>query len=300
MTTTAGTQTDLLTVPAYRNALGWGGPVWRFCRRQPLGAVGAVLILALIVVGLLAPLLAPYGYSQAVVSERLQAPSTRHLLGTDALGRDSLSRIIYGARSTIYISFGATLLMLVVSAGLGIVSAYYTGWFDTLIQRLVDIWLSFPLIVLALVTISIFGGGIIQLIIVLGLLTAAGSSRVIRSKALSITSQPFVEAARTVGATDLRILYAHILPNVVPTVIVLSAVRLGAIVLTEASLSFLGFGVPPPFPSWGQMLQDSVAKAASHPWLAVWPGLAISLAVFGYNMLGDALRDELDPRLRRT
>jgi peptide/nickel transport system permease protein len=123
---------------------------------------------------------------------------------------------------------------------------------------------------------------------------------VIRSKALSVTHQPFVEAARTVGASDWRILRAHILPNVIPTVIVLSAVRLGAIVITEASLSFLGFGVPPPFPTWGQMLQDSMAKAASHPWLAVWPGLAISLAVFGYNMLGDALRDELDPRLRRT
>ncbi len=298
--TTAQSDVRVFETEPRRLTAAWASRLWRFCRRQPLGAVGAVLVLVLIAIGTAAPLIAPYDYAETNVVERYQDPSHRHPFGTDNLGRDVMSRIIYGARSTILVSFGATLLTLVVSAALGTISAYYKGWVDTTVQRFVDIWLSFPLLILALVTISIFGGGILQLILVLGFLTAAGSSRVIRSKALSITHQPFVEAARTVGASDLRILRSHILPNVIPTVIVLSAVRLGAIVITEASLSFLGFGVPPPFPTWGQMLQDSVARAASHPWLTIWPGMAISLAVFGYNMLGDALRDELDPRLRRT
>lgn len=300
MSTAADRSASILNITAERRMAHWGVRLVRLCRRQPLGLVGAVLVLVLIAVAAVAPALAPYDYAEIRVIERLQGPSYRHLLGTDQFGRDVFSRIIYGARPTVYISFGATLLTLVVSTAMGIVSAYYLGWFDTLLQRLVDIWLSFPLIILALVTVSIFGGGVTQLILVLGLLTAAGSVRVIRSKALMIIQQPFIEAARTVGASDLRVLISHILPNVVPTAIVLSAVRLGAVVITEASLSFLGFGVPPPFPTWGQMLQDSLARASSHPWLAFWPGLAIALTVFGYNMLGDALRDELDPRLRRT
>lgn len=300
MNTATYRSAGVLELVAERRAVRWGIRLLRLCRRQPLGLLGAVLVLVLIVVAALAPTFAPHDYAETRVLERLQGPSYRHLLGTDQFGRDVLSRIVYGARPTVYISFGATLLMLITSTAIGIVSAYYLGWFDTLLQRLIDIWLSFPLIILALVTISVFGGGVVQLILVLGFLTAAGSVRVIRSKALVIIQQPFIEAARTVGASDLRVVAAHILPNVLPTALVLSAVRLGAVVITEASLSFLGFGIPPPYPTWGQMLQDSVARAATHPWLAFWPGLAIALTVFGYNMLGDALRDELDPRLRRT
>jgi peptide/nickel transport system permease protein len=300
MSTAAGRSAWVLDVASERRVARWSVRLARLCRRQPLGLVGAMLVLALIAVAALAPTLAPYDYAETRVLERLQGPSQRHLLGTDQFGRDVFSRIIYGTRPTVYISFGATLLTLVTSTVMGIVSAYYLGWFDTVLQRLIDIWLSFPLIILALVTISVFGGGVVQLIMVLGLLTAAGNVRVIRSKALIVIQQPFIEAARAVGGSDLRIVISHILPNVTPTAIVLSAVRLGAVVITEATLSFLGFGVPPPFPTWGQMLQDSLAKASSHPWLAFWPGLAIALTVFGYNMLGDALRDELDPRLRRT
>ncbi len=300
MSTAAGRSAWVLDVAAERRVARWGARLARLCRRQPLGLVGAMLVLTLIVVAAIGPTLAPYEYAETRVLERLQGPSHRHLLGTDQFGRDVFSRIIYGSRPTMYISFGATLLTLVTSTVMGIVSAYYLGWFDTLLQRLIDVWLSFPLIILALVTISIFGGGVVQLILVLGLLTAAGNVRVIRSKALIVIQQPFIEAARAVGGSNLRIIISHILPNVIPTAIVLSAVRLGAVVITEATLSFLGFGVPPPFPTWGQMLQDSLAKASSHPWLAFWPGLAIALTVFGYNMLGDALRDELDPRLRRT
>ncbi len=300
MSTAADHSAWVLDIAAERQVARWGTRLLRLCRRQPLGLLGAVLVLALIAVAAIAPAVAPYDYAETRVLERLQGPSYRHLLGTDQFGRDVFSRIIYGARPTVYISFGATLLTFVTSTAMGIVSAYYLGWFDTILQRLVDIWLSFPLIILALVTISVFGGGVVQLILVLGLLTAAGSMRVIRSKAMIINQQPFIEAAHTIGASDLRVIASHILPNVIPTAIVLSAVRLGAVVITEASLSFLGFGVPPPFPTWGQMLQDGLAKASSHPWLAFWPGLAIALTVFGYNMLGDALRDELDPRLRRT
>jgi peptide/nickel transport system permease protein len=290
-----------VSIPARREGFSVGkvgSGLLRFARRKPLGAFGGFLIIFLLFLAFTAPWVAPYHYQSTDVVNRLQGSSADHWLGTDRLGRDIMSRLIWASQTTVIISFGAALLLGVASAVVGIVSGYFRGWIDILIQRFVDIWQAFPTLIALIVIVSIIGNGRFQLILVLGLLTAAGSSRIVRSKALSITAEPYIEAARVIGAPGWRIMVRHIFPNVFPTVFVLAAVRLGSIVLTEASLSFLGFGTPPPFPTWGAMLQDSLASAASHPMMAIWPGLAIASAVFGFNLLGDALRDVLDPRMR--
>jgi len=270
----------------------------RFSKRKPLGAFGGFLIVFLLFLAFNASWIAPYHYQTTDVVNRLQGSSSDHWLGTDRLGRDVMSRLIWASQTTVIISFGAATLLGITAATLGIISGYFRGWVDIIVQRFVDIWQSFPTLIALIVIVSIVGNGRIQLMCVLGLLTAAGTSRVVRSKALSVTAEPYIEAARVIGAPGWRIMVRHILPNVFPTVFVLAAVRLGGIVLTEASLSFLGFGTPPPFPTWGAMLQDATASAASHPLMAIWPGLAIASAVFGFNLLGDALRDVLDPRMR--
>lgn len=290
-----------VSIPASRPGAGLSkvpSKLWRFTRRKPLGAFGGFLILFLLFLALTAPWIAPYHYQTTDVVNRLQGSSADHWLGTDRLGRDVMSRLIWASQTTVIISFGAAILLGIAAATIGILSGYFRGWVDIVLQRFVDIWQAFPTLIALIVIVSIIGNGRFQLILVLGLITAAGTSRVVRSKALSVCAEPYIEAARVVGAPGWRIMLMHILPNVFPTVFVLSAVRLGGIVLTEASLSFLGFGTPPPFPTWGAMLQDSLASAASHPMMAIWPGLAIAAAVFGFNLLGDALRDVLDPRMR--
>lgn len=270
----------------------------RFAKRKPLGAFGGFLIVFLLTLSLTAPWVAPYHYQTTDVVNRLQGTTWDHWLGTDRLGRDIMSRLIWASQTTVIISFGAATLLGIAAATIGIVSGYFRGIVDIVLQRFVDIWQSFPTLIALIVIVSIIGNGRFQLIAVLGLITAAGTSRVVRSKALSVTAEQYIEAAKVIGAPGYRIMLRHIFPNVFPTVFVLAAVRLGGIVLTEASLSFLGFGTPPPFPTWGAMLQDSLASAASHPMMAIWPGLAIAMAVFGFNLLGDALRDVLDPRMR--
>jgi peptide/nickel transport system permease protein len=290
-----------VSIPARRSGKSFSGAangLLRFARRKPLGAFGGFLIIFLLLLAVTAPVVAPYHYQATDVVNRLQGSSADHWLGTDRLGRDIMSRLIWASQTTVIISFGAAALLGIAAAFIGIVSGYYRGWVDIVLQRFVDIWQAFPTLIALIVIVSIIGNGRFQLILVLGLLTAAGTSRVVRSKALSVGSEQYIEAARVIGAPGWRIMVKHILPNVFPTVFVLSAVRLGGIVLTEASLSFLGFGTPPPFPTWGAMLQDSLASAASHPMMAVWPGVAIASAVFGFNLLGDALRDVLDPRMR--
>jgi peptide/nickel transport system permease protein len=261
----------------------------------------------MIVVAVSAQWIAPYWYDDQSWGEAMQGPSLRHLFGTDDLGRDMLSRVIYGARVSVVIGFSAVAISVVLATFIGIVSGYYGGWFDTLFQRLVDIWMSFPALVLLIVIVSTFSRGgdfwhrVMAIIIVMGIIMAAGSSRVIRGAAIAIKHNQYVEAARCIGASDVRILAQHVLPNVFAVVIILATVQLGAAILAESSISFLGWGVPPPFPSWGQMLSNKgILFMRAHPWIALWPGLAIALAVYGFNMLGDALRDVLDPRLRGT
>jgi peptide/nickel transport system permease protein len=277
----------------------WSRRISLFVRNQPLGTIGLALVAGLIVTAILAPLIAPYSYEFGAADDRLQPPNWTHLLGTDASGRDMFSRILYGSRISITVGFGAVLIATGLATVIGTVSGYFGGWLDLVVQRLVDTWISFPALVLLISFVSVFGPGLWNITIILGILLAPGASRVIRGSTLAMRHQPYVEAALCLGASHWRILLRHILPNVFTTVIVLATVQLGAAILAESTLAFLGYGVPPPYPAWGSMLSGTGrAFMLQSPWLSIWPGLAISLAVFGFNVLGDALRDELDPRLR--
>jgi peptide/nickel transport system permease protein len=277
-------------------------------RRKPLGAVAAVIVLVFVLTAIFAEQIAPYAYDAGRGEERLQGPSTRHILGTDNLGRDMFSRIVYGARISVAVGFGAVLVGTGLATVIGVLSGYVGGKFDLLFQRVLDIWISFPPLVLLISLVTIFTTrktdpmmSIAIVAVALGLVVAAGSSRVVRSAVLSIRHMPYIEAARCVGCRDLHIVLRYILPNIFAPILIVATVQLGGAILAESTLSFLGFGVKPPMPAWGSMLSGAGRQYfLVAPWLAIWPGLAISLVVFGFNMLGDALRDVLDPRLRAS
>lgn len=273
--------------------------IGEFIRRKPLGAFGAALIILFLIMAIAAQWLAPYAYDVGIAADRLQPPTLAHPFGTDANGRDLLSRIIWGARVSVTIGFGAVALSTLLAVSVGVASGYFGGWLDLTVQRVVDVWISFPALVLLVSLVAILGPGLWSTTVVLGVLLAPGTSRVVRSAVLAMRELPYVESARCAGAGHLRIVRSHVLPNVSAAIIVLATTQLGAAILAESTLSFLGYGVPPPFPTWGSMLSGTGrAYMIQSPWLSVWPGLAISAAVFGFNMLGDALRDVLDPRLR--
>jgi peptide/nickel transport system permease protein len=278
----------------------WYVDVWvQMLRRKPLGTVGAVIVLVMIGAAAFAELLSPYGFAQTSLAERFIAVSASHWLGTDQLGRDLLTRLMYGARISLYVGFGAVVLGSLLATAIGVLSAYFGGRFDLWLQRVVDAWMAFPPLLLLMSIMSLLGPTVLNITTVLGVAFGIQNSRIIRGVALSLTEQQFVEAARALGAQHARITLGHLLPNVMPTIIVVATTGLSTVILTEASLSFLGLGVPPPYPTWGGMLSlaglDHMYRA---PWLAIWPAVALALAVFGFNMLGDALRDLLDPRLK--
>lgn len=274
--------------------------VMNFTRRKPLGALGAFVVLLFIVQAIFAPALAPYDISHQVLTQRLQPMSWHHPFGTDELGRDVFSRVIWGARTSITIGFGALVIATLWATSLGIISGYFGGWFDLVFQRFIDVWQAFPGLILIIALVPALGGGTLAVTIALGIVGGASTSRVMRSGALSARTTQYVEAARVVGAGHLRILLRHVVPNVLYLVIITASLRVGAFILAEASLSFLGFGVKPPTPSWGQMLTGAARNfMVFRPELAIFPGLAITLVVFGFNAFGDALRDVTDPRLRR-
>lgn len=273
--------------------------LWRLVREKPLGAFGGLIVIGLMLCAALAPWLAPYGYDETNVRQRLKPPSAQFYFGTDNLGRDVFSRIVYGARISVTVGFGAVALGVLLATAVGVVSGYFGGIFDVVVQRLVDAWMAFPFLVILLSVMAVLGPGLLNVILSLGILSAANSSRVIRSAVLAAKENQYVEAARAAGASHLRIILRYVIPNVMAPIIVIATIGLGFAILAESALSFLGLGVPPPYPSWGEMLSGS-GRSYMHkaPWMAIWPGVAISLAVFGFNMLGDALRDLLDPRLR--
>jgi len=273
--------------------------LWQFCRQKPLGAIGGFIVLVLLIMAIFAPWIAPYSYDETIPGARMKAPGAQFWMGTDNLGRDVYSRVVYGASVSISVGFGAVLLANVLAALIGITSGYFGGAYDICVQRVVDAWQSFPFLVVILSIMAVLGPGLLNLILALGILGAAAGSRVIRGTTISVMQNTYVEAARALGAGHLRIMLRYVLPNVAATIIILATIGLGAFILAESALSFLGFGVPPPYPSWGAMLSGSGRSFMYRaPWMAFWPGAAISLAVFGFNMLGDALRDVLDPRLR--
>jgi peptide/nickel transport system permease protein len=273
--------------------------VGRFARRKPLGALGAIIVIAMLVMAAFAEQIAPYRYDETIRGARMKAPGAAHWLGTDNLSRDMWSRIVYGARVSITIGFLTIGLAMVLATAIGVTSAYFGGAWDLVVQRVVDAWLSFPYLIIILSVMAVLGPGLGNVVIALAVLIAATNSRVIRGSALGVIQHSYIEAARAMGCGHLRIILRHIVPNVTATIIILATIGLGAVILAESALSFLGFGVPPPHPSWGSMLSGSGRTYMFRaPWMAIWPGVAISLAVFGFNMLGDALRDVLDPRLR--
>src|SRR5207247_9253913 len=269
----------------------------RFAREKPLGTIGGVIILGLLVMAVFADRIAPYAYDESIA--RMKPPSARFWMGTDNLSRDIWSRVVYGARISVTVGFATVALATLMATVIGVSSAYLGGAYDIVVQRVVDAWMSFPALVVVLSLMAALGPGLPNLILALSILGAASASRVIRGAALSVIANPYVEAARAVGAGHLRIVLLYVLPNVMATIIILATIGLGTVILAESALSFLGFGIPPPYPSWGAMLSGSGRSLMYYaPWMALFPAGAISLAVFGFNMLGDALRHVLDPPLR--
>jgi peptide/nickel transport system permease protein len=288
-----------LEVEVPRAQPGWGAAVREFCVRHPLGAVGAAIIVLMLVVALLAPLIARYDPVANDFAAMLAAPSRAHWLGTDAFGRDVLSRLVYGSRTALLVGFGASVLGTTLGAVLGVASAYFGGRVDLYLQRVMDVFLSFPLIILALALVAILGNSIPNLIMAIMIPMIPRSALVIRSSALAIREMPYVDAARAAGFGHGRIILRHMLPNVMAPYLIMLTAFLGQAILLESSLSFLGLGVQEPIPAWGLMLRGAAVEfAEAAPWMAVFPGLAISLSVFAFNLFGDSLRDALDPRLK--
>ncbi len=295
----------------------WWRGLARFVRTKPLGAFGGFIIIILLLMAV-APGLFPGTKGDpniGVISERLEGPSADHWFGTDQFGRDLYTRIVYGARTSIVIGFGVIIVSATLAAFIGTVSGYFGGWFDIITQRIVDIGISLPgliFIILVVTTLTQFppevvsdflglepsGEVVLRIAVSLGILISLGSSRVIRGAAISIKQNVYVDAARVVGAGDSRIIARHIFPNVFAIVLVGASIQIGGAILIESSLAFLGYGVQPPTPSWGRMLQEVRTLLVNYPHLAIFPGLAIFLTVYSFNMFGDALRDVLDPRLR--
>lgn len=280
----------------------------RLVKEKRLGTLGGIIVLIMLLTGIFADLtwlgmpdvgLAPYGYNEHNLKDRMDAPSAKHILGTDSLGRDLFSRVIYGARISMIVGICASAINVVFSSIIGVTSGYLGGRVDMVVQRFVDAALSFPMLIIVITLMGIIGTGIFQTVIVLGIWGGIGWIRVARAAVISIRENVYVEAAKSIGCTTGEMLRRHILPNIAPLLIIMFSISMSGNILGEASLSFLGFGIPPPFPSWGGMLSSEGRRYMYEaPWLALWPGVALSVAVYGINMWGDAVRDLLDPRLR--
>ncbi|HKV16974.1 MAG TPA: ABC transporter permease [Reyranella sp.] len=281
------------------NVTGWWSRLLFFARRYPLGAVGAVIVTLFVLTAVFADFIAPVDPTATNAKFSLAPPGGMFLLGADFMGRDMFSRIIHGARISLAVGVGAMGLGVMIGIAVGLTSGYLGGWVDLALQRVMDIMQALPLLVMAIIMAASLGPSLRNTIIAIAIPLVPNVARVVRSSTLSLREQPFVEAARAVGMGELRIAVRHVLPNTLAPLIVLATAQLGSAILVEASLSFLGLGVPEPHPSWGRMLSESAAEyVRTAPWLVIWPGVAISLTVFGTNLLGDALRDLLDPRQR--
>lgn len=281
------------------NVTGRSSAALHLARRYPLGVVGLVIVVGFVLVAVLAPWLAAYDPLATNAASSLARPGEAHMLGADFMGRDLWSRIIYGARISLAVGLSSTVIGCLLGCAVGLVSGYWGGWVDLVIQRVNDVLQALPLLVLALVMAASLGPSLTNTIIAISIPVVPHVARVIRASTLSVREMPFVEAARAEGMGELEIAVRHVLPNTLAPVIVLATAQLGSAILTEASLSFLGLGIPEPYPSWGRMLSESAAEyVRTAPWLVIFPGVAISLVIFGTNLLGDAVRDILDPRER--
>jgi peptide/nickel transport system permease protein len=272
--------------------------VWRAFRSSGLTLVGLAIVLVFVVLAVAAPVLAPEGYTAQNVRARLSAPSLEHLLGTDEVGRDILDRIIWGTRISLLAGVVSVSIGMIAGVSVGLLAGYVRGTLDSLLMRIVDIMLSLPFFLLAIVIVSVGGRSLISVMVAIGAWTIPSYARIVRSQTLVMRERAFVEAARAVGIGGGAIMLRHILPNIVGPILVEGSLRVGHAILAEAALSFLGLGVPAPEPSWGAMLLGAQPYFRSAPWVAIFPGLAITVTVLGFNLLGDGLRDAIDPKLR--
>jgi peptide/nickel transport system permease protein len=273
--------------------------VWRFARRKPMGVVGILIVCLLVVMALFAGPIARHNPDQVRALQRFQPPGSAFWFGTDDFGRDVFSRVVYGARISLEIGIAAVLLGTSVGALVGLISGYFGGRVDLVVQRVMDALMAFPTLVLALAVVAALGASLPNVIAAVALTLIPSANRVVRSVALSVRATDYVMAARALGGSEWRVVFIHVLPNCFAPYVIIATANLGTAILAEAALGFLGLGVPPPTPAWGSMLSGAAQNHLYRaPWMAVYPGVAISLAVFGFNMFGDALRDVLDPRLR--
>ena len=278
---------------------GYGGALVHFMRRYPLGAIGALIMLLFIATALFADQISSYDPTSTNPRVSLARPGEQHMLGADFMGRDVFARIVYGARISLAVAIGATALGCLIGVSVGLLSGFFGGWVDLIVQRLIDIMQALPLLVMALIMAASLGPSLGNTIIAIAIPLVPNVARVIRSNTLALREMPFVEAARAVGMSEARIAIQHVLPNTLAPLIVLATAQFGSAILVESALAFLGLGVPEPHPSWGRMLSESAAEyVRTAPWLVIFPGIAISMVVFGTNLLGDAIRDILDPRQR--
>jgi peptide/nickel transport system permease protein len=297
MIETAQNQLEAAGEPKRRNALA--AFLVRLVKEKPLGTAGGIIVLLMLLAAIFAHVIAPFPYQEIHLKDFLLPPGGTYLLGTDSLGRDLFSRIIYGARLSLYVGLSASLINVVLASLIGIPSGYIGGKYDLMVQRVVDALMSIPGLILLITIMSLVGVGVIQVIVVMGVVGSFGLSRLMRSAAIAIRENVYFDAARAVGAPTGRVILRHALPNIMPILVITFSIGVAGNILAEASLSFLGVGIPPPYPSWGGMLSyEGRRYMYAAPWLAIWPGVALTTAVWGMNIFGDAVRDLLDPRLR--
>lgn len=271
----------------------------RLVKEKPMGTVGGVIVLVMFLAGVLSPFIVPYNPLEPHPGHFLEAPSPQFILGTDNLGRDLFSRILAGARTSMIVGLAAPAISTVISLLIGGVSGFLGGKFDMIVQRFVDAWMCFPELIILLSVMAFVGQGLTQVVLVLGISGGIGGSRTMRGAVIGIRENMYVDASRAIGSQVPRTLVKHVLPNIMPVVIIIFTTRMAGAILAEASISFLGFGIPPPNPTWGGMLSVSGRRyMLQAPWMMLWPGVALSIAIYGINMLGDAIRDLIDPRLR--
>ena len=294
----ATTDTSLDQLEDLRERSGPVRSLLRFLRKQPLGSAGLILVLAMVLVAIFAPYVSSYHPEHNSFEDMLVPPGAVFLLGTDEFGRDIFTRLMYGARTALFVGLTSAFIGSTLGLVIGVASAYFGGKVDLFAQRIIDVIMAFPIIILALAIVSILGTEMHNVILAITLPFIPKCARVVRSSALAIREIPYIDAARANGFSNTRIILRHMVPNVMAPYLIVLTAAVGQAILLEASLSFLGLGVQEPIPAWGLMLRNAQDYIESAPWVAIWPGLAITMAVFGFNMFGDAVRDSLDPRLR--
>jgi peptide/nickel transport system permease protein len=294
----ARNQTPMHTVQEQTESASLWKEGWRQFRKNKIALVGLGIVVFFILLAIFAPLLAPYDFKDQNLAERLQPPSSKHLFGTDDFGRDILSRVLYGARISLWVGFFSVLGSVIVGSMLGIIAGYYGRWIDGIISRLFDIMLAFPSILLAIGIVAVLGPSLQNALIAIAVINIPNFGRLIRSRVLSIKQEEYIMAAKAIGMSDTRILFHHILPNSMAPIIVQGTLAIATAIIEAAALGFLGLGAQPPNPEWGKMLADSKDFLTQAPWTMIFPGLAIMLTVLGFNLMGDGLRDALDPRMK--